>query len=667
MRGRRLVAGALAAGAGGMGLWFLAAWWAPFPDELLRRAPENLTVVDREGRVLRRVLGAGGVDAEWVGLEETGRWCGKALVAVEDQRFYSHWGVDWVAVLRAAGQNVWSGRVVSGASTISTQVIRMVEPRRRTLWSKGVEAFRATQLEQRYSKAFILEQYLNRAPFGGNRQGVATAARRYFGKEPGHLSAGEAALLMGLPQRPSALRPDRYPERAAARRATVLRRMREEGVLEGEVLPGEAGGWVAPPMRAPHFTDWVLRENRGRSGRLETGLDPEVQAVLEAVAAEARGREGFEELTGIGLLALDARSGEVRGWVGGWDYGHPEWGQVDAVTRRRAPGSALKPFAYALGMQRGWLTPETVLEDRPAGRAGYRPENMDGRWDGEVRVREALVRSLNLPALGVAERLGAETLVGALREAGFALPGVRGETAGLGVVIGGGVEVSLLELCRAYRGFAVAEAGGFHEGVAYWMTEMLSGPEREGVLFGHAADSGLPRVAFKTGTSHGHRDAWAVGWNGEWVLGVWLGRMDNRGVAGMTGSTHAAPLLGEMARELFGEGGMPERPASVRRWRGREGIEGVTDPFLPEAPVVRLRFVSPGPGFEFQGLEAGPVRVRFELAGPPGMAVDWFVNGAWAGRGPVEAERVLELGVGAHRVRGIGEGQAAETVVRILE
>jgi penicillin-binding protein 1C len=654
-------------GAGVWGLWLLAAWWAPFPDERLRRAPENLRVVDAEGGVLRRVLGAGDVDAEWVGLEEAGVWVGPALVAVEDQRFHAHGGVDWVAVLRAAGQNLSRGRVVSGASTISTQVIRMVEPRRRTLWTKGVEAFRATQLEQRYSKAFILEQYLNRAPFGGNRQGVATAARRYFGKEPGHLSAGEAALLMGLPQSPSRLRPDRYPERAAVRQATVLRRMREEGMLAGEVLLGEPGGWVAPPMRAPHFTDWVLRENRGRTGRLETTLDPRVQAVLEAVAAGARERAGFEALNGIGLLALEARTGAVRGWVGGWEYGHPEWGQVDAVTRRRAPGSALKPFAVALGMQQGWLTPETVLEDRPAGRAGYRPQNMDGHWDGEVRVREALVRSLNLPMVGVAERLGAERLVGALRELGFALPGVRAEAAGLGVVIGGGVEVSLLELCRAYRGFAAAEAGMFHEGVGYWMTEMLSGPERDAVLFGHAADSGLPRVAFKTGTSHGHRDAWAVGWNGEWVIGVWLGRMDNRGVAGLTGSTHAAPLLGEVARELFGAGGMPARPASVRVWRGREGIEGVTDPFLPEGTEVWLRFVSPGPGYEFRAVGAGPVRVRCELAGPPGMAVDWFVNGAWAGREPVAAVRVLELGKGDHVIRAIGPGEAAETRVRILD
>lgn len=266
-------------------LWMVLAALLPFQNAKLQHAPRNIRYLDREGNLLRRQLAENGEDWDWIPLSETGAWAGPALIAVEDQRFYHHPGVDPIAVLRAVGQNLLQGKVVSGASTLSTQVIRMTEPRPRNLFTKGIEAFRATQLEIRYDKNFILEQYLNRAPFGGNRVGIATAARRYFGKEAEGLSAGEAALLMGLPQSPSRFRPDRYPDKAEKRRETVLRRMQEEGMLQERPLLDAGIRWVEPPLKAFHFTEWIRRRQGWRGGELETTLDAGMQAECEAVLA----------------------------------------------------------------------------------------------------------------------------------------------------------------------------------------------------------------------------------------------------------------------------------------------------------------------------------------------------------------------------------------------
>jgi len=652
------------------GLWFLLAWCLPFPDRLLRQRPENGVLTDVNGEILRRVLSVEGLDAEWLPLAEAGDWAAKALVSVEDQRFFTHGGVDFVAVLRAAGQNLSGGRVVSGASTLSTQLIRLIEPRPRTVASKVMEAFRATQLEMRHDKDFILEQYLNRAPFGGNRQGLATAAARYYGKSPADLSAGEAALLMGLPQSPSRYRPDRHPQRAEARRETVLRRMREEGVLSGELLLERGPRWVAPPGLAPHFTDTLLRSGGPVRGTRQTTLDLRVQRLLETVAQQVRDAPLYADVDGIALLALDARSGSVLGWVGGMDVSDPRHGQVDAVTRRRAPGSTLKPFAFALAMQQGWLTPDTLLDDSPRSYRDYHPRNMDRSSDGEVSATDALVRSLNLPALAIAERLGPAAFLNHLRQLGFELPGVRAEDTGLGAVIGGGLSVSLLELTRAYRSFAVDSSldTPHSPAVAWWISSMLSAPERDAILYGHAGDTGLPRVAFKTGTSHGHRDAWAVGWNRDVVVGIWVGRMDNAGVRGLTGATHAAPLLGAVARELMAEDAFPVKPPSIVTWQGREIIEGVSDPSPPRrAAAAGLRIVSPTPQLELHRLDAGAVHLRLQAAGAEEQPVHWFVNGIWQAEAPPRRALTVALTEGEHRIRVVdAEGRSAETRVRIF-
>ena len=655
--------------------WHLAARCFPFPDHLLSHAPENLRLLDVEGGELRRLLGADAVDAQWISLEDTGEWAGPAIISVEDQRFHRHGGVDTVAIVRAAGQNLGKRGVVSGASTISTQVIRLIEPRPRTLRTKVIEAFRATQLEQRYDKAFILEQYLNRIPVGGNRQGLAVAAQRYYGKNARHLSAGEAALIMGLPQSPARYSPNRHPERAEGRRTTVLRRMKEEGVLREAPLLDNGVRWVSPPSRAPHFSEWILQRHRGERGELRTTLDPGVQRLLESVAGQARRDPRYAGVDGVGLVVMDARNGAIRAWVGGWDPEHPEHGQVDMVTRRRAPGSTLKPFAYALAMQRGWLTPDSLLDDRPRAYRDYRPRNMDRQWDGAVSATDALVRSLNLPALEVARRLGTPDLLGHMREVGFLFHGARAEDLGLGLVIGGGVEVSLLELVGAYSAFAGDGARVTPRGVedtplekepiypasvSWWITRMLSGPERNLVLHGHAAETEQVAAAFKTGTSHGHRDAWTVGWNADWVIGVWVGRMDNRGVSGLTGATHAAPLFGEIVRDLFETESFAAKPEEIIAWRGREIIAGLTDPDLPATPASPFRIVFPTPNFEMRQTGTGPVKLPLRTTGSDEVPVHWYANGTWLG----DITHV-KLNPGETHLRALGpNGQVAE--VRVI-
>ncbi len=659
-------------------LWLLAAWLWPFPDHLLRPDSANLWVLDAAGNPLRRVLARGDADMDWVSLAESGDWAGAAIISAEDKRFRRHPGLDPLALARALRLNLRQGRVASGASTLSTQVIRMVEPRPRTLRTKVLEAFRATQLELRLGKDGILEQYLNRAPFGGNRVGVAAAARAYYGKEARHLSAGEAALLMGLPQSPERFRPDLRPERAVKRRAYVLRRMQEDGVLQAPGLLSEGKQSVAPPFRAPHFTDWVLGTHAGANGEVRSTLDPRMQKLLEDVA---HGADAMVD--GIALVVMDARTGAVRAMVGGADYDDPATGRVNAALRRRAPGSTLKPFAYALAMQRGWLTPETLLDDRPRAYRDYHPRNMDPRWDGPVSARDALVRSLNLPALQVVDRVGVPRFLGQLRDAGLRLPGVRAEDVGSGSVLGGGMECSLLELVGAYAAFANggmaqtphgvpgdAKAGRLvlDPGVAWWISDMLSGPERDVELYGSAADAARPRLAFKTGTSHGPRDAWAIGWNGDWVIGVWRGGMRGGIQPGLSGLRDAAPLLGRIARGLFAEGSeaWPERPAHVIRIDGRDILAGITDPVGEKELPAGFRMVSPAPGMEWRRIGDDPAAIPLVSLGGRGE-VHWFHNGVWIGAWPGGERRVLSLGHGQHQIRAVdASGQALRAKVNVF-
>ncbi len=509
-----------------------------------------------------------------------------AAVAGEDKRFFHHHGVDPIALFRASVQNILSGRIVSGASTISTLVIKLTgEPRPRNLFTKCIEAFRALQMEQIRTKKEIMEQYLNRAPFGSNLIGIAAAARRYFGKKPRDLTLAESALLMGVPQSPSRLRPDRYPGRSRERMSHILERM-EEGGLISEEEKQEAlkqpimAGFHSLPGSAPHFCDLIVSKYQGEK-TVRTFLERELQKMVEETLKKDSGSRSAAGITGGAVVIIHVPSGEVRALTGSPDYENPISGQVNCAVSPRSPGSTLKPFIYGLAFDRGLGTPETILADVPTAWSDYRPENFDGSFRGPVTVRSALTDSLNVPAVGVTKRLGVQELLQLLRQAGLTTLDKPAGHYGLGIAIGDG-EVTLLDLTNAYAGLA---RGGvfipyrlivsdeplnrrrlFSPGAAWLITDILRNKNRRASPDNIPIASTCPEFAWKTGTSNGYRDAWAIGYTPEYAVGVWIGNPNGAPVQDLIGSTMAGPVLKDIFRRLYPKGNAPPfpRPEAVK-------------------------------------------------------------------------------------------------------
>jgi penicillin-binding protein 1C len=480
---------------------------------------------------------------------------------VEDRRFRYHPGVDPVAVLRAAVTNVVAGRRVSGASTLTMQLARLLEPRPRSLRGKLAEAWRALRLEATLSKPEIVTWYLNLAPYGGNLMGVEAAAQRYFGKSQADLSLAEATLLAGLPQSPSRFRPDRHPIAARARRATVLAAMVQAGLLSDAARREVGATRVAAgqhpfPFTAPHATYWLSRRQLGRA-LLRSTLDPRLQATAERALAETVQQLGGLVASGA-VVVLDTPSGELLAMAGSPSFGDAaRQGQVNGATAPRSPGSALKPFLYALAFEQGACTPATALADLPRRYGDYAPENYDTTARGVVAARVALAESLNLPAVELLRQVGPERLLALLHQAGLTTLDRGADHYGLGLVLGG-CEVTLLELATAYA--ALARGGEFRPmralldeppapprrllspGAAYLIADILEDRER---LAGNPlwlSAAGAPRMAWKTGTSYGHHDAWTFAYTPELTVGVWLGNADGAPAPGLTGLGGAAPL-----------------------------------------------------------------------------------------------------------------------------
>lgn len=561
----------------------------PFPRAELGRYPASLRLLSSDGRPLRVTLGDGDVVCTPVSLAETSDWAVRALVAAEDKRFYSHHGVDLAAIARAAWLDLRLGRPASGASTISMQVIRMMEPRRRTLRAKLIEAFRAGQLERILGKDAILEQYLNRAPFGANLRGIEAASRCYFAKAARDLTLGESALLIGLLQSPSRFRPDRHCEAARARREYVFDRMEACGFITPAQRAAATRQSLAVarqplPFAAPHFCDLVLsRRGRGRTGAQVTTLDAGVQRRAEQLVRRHAARMAAHGVHGCAAVIIDVRTCGVIALIGSPDYrDEAHAGQVNAAAARRSPGSALKTFAYALGFDRGMLTPGTMIADVPVRMGDYQPRNYAKEFSGLVTARAALVDSLNIPALHIVREAGTRsftTLLGSLGLASAAAPRYADDAT----VVLGAAAVSPLDLANAYaclaRGGVYAPyrlLGGqpaapgrriFSEEAAWLVTDILGGDERALALAGHAADARMPRIAWKTGTSAGARDAWTVAWNPEYVAAVWLGNPDGTPAPALVGIEAAAPLAFDLMRALYPHGLAPwfRQPAGIAR------------------------------------------------------------------------------------------------------
>jgi penicillin-binding protein 1C len=513
----------------------------------------SVEVLDRDGDLLRAYTVA---DGRWrlaVELDRVDRTYLATLLAFEDKRFRDHIGVDPWAMLRAVGQAVWNGHVVSGGSTLTMQVARLLEESGTGALDGKIRQIRvALALERRLTKDEILTLYLHLAPFGGNLEGIRAATLSYFGKEPLRLTPAEAALLVAIPQSPELRRPDRSVERATDARDRVLQRALEDGLIDADQVAA-ARTEIVPTMRrpfpalAPHMSDRVRTEETAQIHHLT--LSRSRQEAMEKLAADVV--QGQGDRLQVAIVVADHRSGEILASVGSAAFqADARAGFIDMTRAIRSPGSTLKPVVYGLAFDEGLAHPETLIEDRPTNFNGYQPQNFDRHFRGTIRLREALQQSLNIPVVALTEALGPARLLAALDKADvrFQVPGGQ---PGLAIALGG-IGASLEDMVQLYA--AIARGG-----VSLPLTHRLQGQREEGqrvlsasaawqvgdILAGLAPPPGAPenRLAYKTGTSYGHRDAWAIGYDGRHVIGVWMGRPDGTPVPGAFGADLAAPVL----------------------------------------------------------------------------------------------------------------------------
>ena len=660
------------------------------PLDLAASREGSTIVVDRNGRLLRPFTLPDGrwrlpatthdVDPRYLAM----------LIAYEDGRFYDHRGVDARALIRAGAQWLARGHVVSGGSTLTMQVARLIEPRpERTLAAKLRQIARALEIERAVGKEGVLDRYLTLAPFGGNLEGVRAASLAYFGKEPLRLTIAEAALLVALPQSPEARRPDRSPSAARAARDRVLDRVAARGVISADDAaaakrePVPEARLAFPALAAHAAEEAVAADPKAKIIRLS--IDARLQARLEALLRESVARLGPK--LSAAMVVIDNATGEIRARIGAADYDDASRdGAIDMSRSARSPGSALKPFIYALAFEQGLAHPETVLFDRPMRYGAYAPQNFNLGYEGTVTARKALQQSLNLPAIELLADVGPATFLARLHGAGaeIALP----KDTPIGLAIGlGGLGVTLTDLARLYAGFARGgEAPALIERLgsppvieprrvtdpvaAYYVEEILRGaPPPANALKG--------RIAFKTGTSYGFRDALAVGFDRGTTIAVWVGRPDNGPTPGLIGREAAAPILFD-AFERLGRDVEPIRPP--------KGVltAAVTADLPPplrhlrkdapktmaatEAPALKIAFPPDGALIDL-GLNEGArdqALALKALGGAPPFT--WFVNGEPVGEPDLRRQSAWKPdGAGFARVSVTDAKGASDAVMVRLE
>jgi len=549
-----------------------------FPLPLPGRRDLSTLVVARDGTPLRAFADAQGVWRYPVAPDEVSPLYLDVLLHYEDRWFRYHPGVNPVSLLRAAGQWLLRGHIVSGGSTLTMQVARLLDPHSRTPWGKLKQILRALQLEAHLSKREILQLYLERAPFGGTIEGVETASRAYLGKPAARLSRAEAALLAVLPQSPSRWRPDRHPEAAQAARDKVLDRMAALGVwTPAQVADAKIETVVSRSLQAPMSAALLarrLRVEHAGNARIESTIDAGLQRTLEERVASY-----FSDLpprTSAALLVVDNASMEARAYVGSVAFGDKvRLGDVDMVEAWRSPGSTLKPFLYGMAIDDGLVHSESLLVDAPQSFGGYRPGNFDAAFNGPVGVAEALRLSLNIPAVDLLDRVGPARFAARLDNAGISLKFPRGAKPNLSLILGG-TGARLEDLVGAYAALNRDGNAGhvrytpddpridrrvMSPGAAWIVRTMLEANPRPGERADTFDRGGRPRVAWKTGTSYGFRDAWAIGGTRRYTVGVWVGRPDGTPLPGQYGAVTALPLMFEVIDTLpRGRGGGIARP-----------------------------------------------------------------------------------------------------------
>ncbi|MDR0653741.1 MAG: penicillin-binding protein 1C [Synergistaceae bacterium] len=524
------------------------------------------TILDKDGNVLNVSLSK---SDEWcvpVSLDEMGRWTKNVVVSLEDKRFFSHRGIDAIAITRAMISNVRAGKIVSGASTITAQLVRIAIPRERTFYNKILEFWAAYRLERKLSKEEILELYLNRAPFGGNIRGIEAASRIYFNKSARFLSLAESATLISLLSSPSRLRPDRFPEAAKQKRAKNLALLLERKVIASEdYLPGmaeELPGKRFNMERRAAMASAHVRANSGKSAFLRSTLDSNLQAMLEKNIVSTI-EEYPEKITAAGIIVENA-TGEVRAYVGNARYGtRTSDSEVDCGKSLRSPGSLLKPFIYGLAFEKGILTPGSLLADTPIAFRGSAPRNFDLLYRGPVSARTALMNSLNTPAVRVLRMVGYPAAKSLLNELGFRHIDREPKYYTDSLVLGG-CDVTMLEIAAAYR--ALAESGKYMslkwtQGMSFvkaslspeasfLVTNILRDTRRLSPIYREIFETANMNIAFKTGTSYGYRDAWTAGYTDKYTVVTWVGSPEGKGDSSLVGIHAATPLMLRISRNL---------------------------------------------------------------------------------------------------------------------
>lgn len=643
----------------------------------------SVEVKDRDGELLRAYTVS---DGRWrlkVDLAAVDPRYIDMLLNYEDRRFRDHAGVDLQALARAVLQAARSGRVVSGGSTLTMQVARLLEEGTTGQVGGKLRQMRvALKLERELSKDEILSLYLLLAPFGGNLEGVRAASLSYFGKEPTRLTPAEAALLVAIPQSPESRRPDRAADRAEAARDRVLDRAVRFGLIEDEearaALTEAVPGIRKPfPAFAPHLADRARTTDPTLGEHILT-IDKDLQKRLETLAAETVRARGSQMQ--IAIVVADHRSGEILASVGSSGLqDEKRQGFVDMTQALRSPGSTLKPLVYALAFDEGLAHPETVIDDRPMSFGTYAPQNFDRQYRGEVRLREALQLSLNIPVVALTDALGPAKLISAMGKAGMKYR-IPGDQPGLAVSLGG-VGVSLQDLVQLYAALA-------RGGVALPLVWRLDGERGEGarvvsavaawqvgdILAGLAPPPGAPanRLAYKTGTSYGHRDAWAVGYDGQHVVGVWMGRADGTPVPGAFGADVAAPVLFQAFSRLKSAlAPQPPAPSAALLVANRQ-LPPPLQRFRPRnaafAEVNAPKVDFPPDGAEVELLRTNTDQSGLKVKVSGGTApFTWLIDGAPMAVGSRDREIILALtGTGFVTLSVIdAEGRSARSRVRL--
>lgn len=652
---------------------------AAFPPDLSRAVRSSPVALDRRGAWLRALPVE---DGRWrirADLARTDRTFQMRLVRIEDARFWLHPGVDPVSLARAIGSAVVHGRPTSGASTLTMQTARLLEPRPRTVGSKLIEMVRAVQIEARLSKRQILALYLTLAPYGGNLEGVRAASLSYFGHEPESLTDSEQALLIALPQSPEARRPDRRPDAARDARRRVLDRMIRSRILtEAEGAEAEADSLPARarfPALAWHAAGELARAAPASQASVVSTIDATLQARLEPLAAKAARAQGPDDTAAILVVEIPTRA--VRAAVGSGGLERPG-GWIDMTRAIRSPGSSLKPFIYGFAFDDGVAAPDTVLDDSPTRFADYQPENFDRTFHGKVTAREALSHSLNVPAVEVLQKVDPASFEARMAAADVTLvrPKAQTRTPGLALALGG-VGISLRDLVKLY---AALGDGGTMKPLAWTEDEAAKRLRQSGkrMMRDTAAQQvldilretpppagataaplvrGRPLMAFKTGTSYGFRDAVAAGVVGRYAIVVWTGRADGGARGGLTGRDAALPLLFDVSDLLDAPAAAPRPIAPKAAPQALETLNHATEGprliFPPDGATVRVEAF--GPASRGLVLAAG------------GDDLSWYVDGAPLAPEPVSGRVIWKpKGAGFYKLMVVdAQGRRATAKVRI--